>query len=41
MPDVALFVEDFAHEAFLRAMVQRLGEERRVEVAFRPYSVRG
>jgi hypothetical protein len=41
MPDVALFVEDFAHETFLRAMVQRLGEEHHVEVTFQPYNVRG
>lgn len=41
MRNVALFVEDFAHETFLRAMVQRLGREHHVEVAFRPYSVRG
>ncbi len=41
MRNVALFVEDLAHETFLRAMVQRLGREHHVEVAFRPYSVRG
>jgi len=41
MRNVALFVEDFAHETFLRAMVQRLGKEHHLEVAFRPYSVRG
>lgn len=41
MRDVALFVEDFAHETFLKAMVQRLSREHQVEVVFRPYSVRG
>ena len=41
MRNVALFVEDFAHEIFLRAMVQRFGKEHHLEVAFRPYSVRG
>jgi hypothetical protein len=41
MPNVALFVEDFAHETFLKAMVQRLGEEHHVDLAFQPYSVRG
>jgi hypothetical protein len=41
MRDVALFVEDFAHETFLKAIVQRLGDDRDVEIAFQPYSVRG
>ena len=41
MRNVALFVEDFAHEIFLKAMVQRFGKEHHLEVAFRPYSVRG
>jgi len=41
MRKVALFVEDFAHETFLGAMVQRLGREYHVEVAFRPFCVRG
>lgn len=41
MRRVALFVEDFAHEAFLKAMVQRFADVHSVEVAFQPYSVRG
>ncbi len=41
MRDVALFVEDAAHETVLQALVRRLAEEHDVEVAFRSYSVRG
>jgi hypothetical protein len=41
MRKVALFVEDFAHETFLKAIVQRLGEDYRINLAFQPYSVRG
>jgi hypothetical protein len=41
MRNVALFVEDFAHETFLKALVGRLGDEYQVEVALHPYSVRG
>ncbi len=41
MPNVALFVEDFAHETFLKAIVQRLSEDHCVDLAFQPYSVRG
>jgi hypothetical protein len=41
MPNVALFVEDFAHETFLKAIVQRLHEDHRVQIAFQSYSVRG
>ena len=41
MHNVALFVEDFAHETFLKAMVQRLGDEHHVDVAFHSFSVRG
>ena len=41
MRNVALFVEDFAHETFLKALVGRLGEEYQVAVATHPYSVRG
>jgi hypothetical protein len=41
MRDVALFVEDFAHENFLKAIVQRLGDDHRIKIAFQPYSVRG
>ena len=41
MRNVALFVEDFAHETFLKAIVQRLADDHRVEIAFHPYSVRG
>ena len=41
MPNVALFVEDFAHEKFLKAIVQRLCEHHHVQIAFENYSVRG
>jgi len=41
MHNVALFVEDFAHETFLKAIVQRLTEGHHVEIAIQPYSVRG
>ena len=41
MRNVALFVEDFAHETFLKAIVQRMGDDHSIEVAFQPYSVRG
>jgi hypothetical protein len=41
MRSLALFVEDFAHETFLKALVQRLAEEYHQEVTFQPYSVRG
>jgi hypothetical protein len=39
MPNVALFVEDFAHETFLKAMVQRLGEEHHVDVALQLFNL--
>ena len=41
MRDVALFVEDFAHETFLSALVQRLSEEHHVPVALRPAAYAG
>jgi hypothetical protein len=41
MRNVALFVEDFAHETFLKAIVQRLGKDNRLKVAFQPYNMRG
>ena len=41
MRRVALFVEDFDHEEFITAWVQRLSRETGVPVDLHPYSVRG
>ena len=41
MYNISLFVEDEAHEDFLTALVQRLGDTYQVEVHLAPYSVRG
>jgi len=41
MRRVALFVEDFAHEEFMTAWVQRFSRETGVPVELHPYSVRG
>ncbi len=41
MRRVALFVEDFAHEEFMTAWVQRFSRETGVLVELHPYSVRG
>jgi hypothetical protein len=41
MRRVALFVEDFGHEEFITAWVQRLSRETGVPVDLHPYSVRG
>ena len=41
MRKVNLFVEDFGHEAFLKALVEKVAHQYQVEVEVRPYSVRG
>jgi hypothetical protein len=41
MPSISLFVEDFGHEAFLRALLERMARECGVEIDIRPRSVRG
>jgi hypothetical protein len=41
MRSIFLFVEDFAHETFLRTITQRLADEYSVSVSFTPSSVRG
>ena len=41
MRRVALFVEDFGHEEFITAWVQRFSRETGVPVDLLPYSVRG
>lgn len=41
MHNIALFVEDFAHETFLKALIHRLSEEYQVDAVLHPYSVRG
>ncbi len=41
MREVFLFVEDFGHEAFLVALINKLSGEYGIEVRIRPYSVRG
>lgn len=41
MVEVVLFAEDFGHEAFLTALIQRIAEVTRIEAAIHPRSVRG
>lgn len=41
MHNINLFVEDRAHEDFLRALVQRLADEYNVKINIKPSSVRG
>ena len=41
MPRVDLFAEDFGHESFLSALLQRLAGEYELAVTIRAYSVRG
>lgn len=41
MRNVFLFVEDFGHEAFMAALINRLSIEYDVEVRIKPYSTRG
>lgn len=41
MPKIDLFAEDFGHEIFLRALLQRLAHEYGIAVIIRAYSVRG
>lgn len=40
MREIALFVEDFGHEEFLNALLQRVAEEHGIEVHIKAYSVR-
>lgn len=39
--NVYLFVEDYGHEAFLQALIERLAQEYQVDVCMRSFSVRG
>jgi hypothetical protein len=41
MPSISLFVEDLGHEAFLRALLERMARECDVDIEIRPRSVRG
>jgi hypothetical protein len=41
MIEISLFVEDFGHEEFLTALIDRLAAEEATEVRIRPRSVRG
>lgn len=41
MRNISLFVEDSGHEAFLKALVQRLADQYEIAVKIRDYSVRG
>jgi Domain of unknown function (DUF4276) len=41
MPSITLFVEDFGHEEFITAWLDRFSRETRVHVEIRRYSVRG
>ncbi|MBI4331970.1 MAG: hypothetical protein HY673_11875 [Chloroflexi bacterium] len=38
---VGLFVEDFGHEAFIKALVERIARQYGIGVEIKPYSVRG
>lgn len=40
MREIALFVEDFGHEEFLNALLQRVADEYGIEVRIKAYSVR-
>lgn len=39
--NIILFVEDYGHEAFIRAIVSRLADENNISVKIIPRSVRG
>jgi hypothetical protein len=41
MHRVTLFVEDFGHEVFLTALLDRLAEVHRIEIEIKPRSIRG
>lgn len=41
MRNVNLFVEDFGHEAFIKAIATRFANEYKVEISIKSYSVRG
>ena len=41
MRNINLFVEDIAHEDFLKALIHRLADESNVEISIMPFSVRG
>lgn len=41
MRNIILFVEDYGHEAFIKALVRRLSQERRVNIEIISRSVRG
>jgi hypothetical protein len=41
MRNVALFVEVFEHETFLKAIVHWPADDQHVEIAFQHFSVRG
>ena len=41
MRNINLFVEDVAHEAFLKALLQRIADENNVKINIKPSSVRG
>ena len=41
MHRVTLFVEDFGHEVFLTALLDRLAEVNRIEIEIKPRSIRG
>lgn len=41
MRNINLFVEDIAHEDFLKALIHRLADESNVEISIMPSSVRG
>ncbi len=41
MPSITLFVEDFGHEEFITAWIERFSRETLVHVEIRRYSVRG
>jgi hypothetical protein len=41
MPRISLFVEDFGHEVFLKALIERFTREYHLPVTVKPCSVRG
>lgn len=41
MLSISLFVEDFGHEEFLRALIERIAREQEISVVIHPRSVRG
>jgi hypothetical protein len=40
MREIALFVEDFGHEEFLKALLQRIADKYGIKLDIKPYSVR-